>query len=79
MTPTADEIRVSVDTIDLALTALIRFAEDGNEAHWNRATGLLQDACEAIGYDFRPLSVAPVRTPEAIYDDAAYARGRGGV
>jgi hypothetical protein len=39
----------------------------------------LQDACEAIGYDFRPLSVDPIRTPEAIYDDAAYARGRGGV
>jgi hypothetical protein len=79
MTPTPDEIRVSVDTIDLALSALIRFAEDGEIRHWYRATGLLQDAAEAIGYDFRPLPTEPVRTAEAIYDDAAYARGRGGV
>jgi len=39
-------------------------------------------AVEALGYTLAPVApdpVPPVRTPEAIYDDAAYARGRGGV
>jgi hypothetical protein len=77
MTPTPDDIRVSVDTIDLALSALIRFAEDGEIRHWYRATGLLQDAAEAIGYDFRPLPTEPVRTAEAIYTGWEYAASRG--
>jgi hypothetical protein len=77
MTPTPDDIRVSVDTIDLALSALIRFAEDGEIRHWYRATGLLQDACEAIGYDFRPLPTQPPATAEQLFTEWDFASSRG--
>jgi hypothetical protein len=46
---------------------------------WDKAFGYLQDGLAELGLDLVPLKSAPPRTPEAIYDDAAYARGRGGV
>jgi len=49
------------------------------DADWNKVIGLLQDGLAELGLDLVPLKAHPIRTPEAIYDDAAYARGRGGV
>ena len=67
MTPNQDDIRRACDMLDLATAALVRLAEDDGERHWHRATGLLQDACEALGYDFRPLPKAPPATAESLY------------
>jgi len=50
-----------------------------DDATWHKITGYLQDGLAELGLDLVPLKSAPPRTPEAIYDDAAYARGRGGV
>jgi hypothetical protein len=66
MTPTTDDIRRACDMLDLANAALVRLA-DGDDRAWNRATGLLQDACEALGYDFRPFPKAAPATAEALY------------
>ena len=77
MTPTTDDIRRACDMLDLAQMELIRFIEADGERHWHRATGLLQDACEALGYDFRPFPKAAPATADSLYDDAAYAAGRG--
>jgi hypothetical protein len=67
MTPTTEDIRRACDMLDLANAALIRFIEADGERHWHRATGLLQDACEALGYDFRPFPKAAPATAEALY------------
>ena len=56
----------------------MRYRPD-KDANWNLVTGLLQDGLAELGFDLVPLKPHPIRTPEAIYDDAAYARGRGGV
>jgi hypothetical protein len=77
MIPSPDDIRRADDALQLASTALIRFAEDGDERHWNRATGLLQDACEAIGYEFRPLPTQPPATAEQLFTEWDFASSRG--
>jgi hypothetical protein len=55
------------------------FCCDDKDTHWHKTLGHLQDGLAELGLDLVPLKSAPPRTPEVIYDDAAYARGRGGV
>lgn len=51
--------------------------EDDAEAQWQAALGHLQDCAAAMGFDIVQVRSQPARTAESLYDDAAYAAGRG--
>jgi hypothetical protein len=46
---------------------------------WYRAVGYLQDGLAELGFDLVPLKQQPTATADAIFDDAAFNYGRGGV
>jgi hypothetical protein len=43
------------------------------------AIGYLQDGLAELGFDLVPLKQQPTATADAIFDDAAFNYGRGGV
>jgi hypothetical protein len=55
-------------------------AERTGDKHYTRlALGDLQDGLAVLGFDLVPLQQQPTATADAIFDDAAFNYGRGGV
>ena len=82
MNPITSEILAKVSTgatqavsIDDAI-AIVRMVRNGDLIHVDAIPAWIAAQEQAI---LRDEMVDAFRTPEAIYDDAAYARGRGGV
>jgi hypothetical protein len=82
MNPVTSELLAKVSkgatqsvSIDDAI-AIVRMVRNGDLVHVDAIPAWLEAQEQAI---LRDEMVDAFRTPEAIYDDAAYARGRGGV
>ena len=73
--PTPEQAKRAAEFMFKAEWALAQIANGGGS--WDRTTGHLQDALAELGFDLRPLRKPAPATAEALFDDAAYARGRG--
>jgi hypothetical protein len=62
---------------DQIYTLTLSQPEDFKAAYWDSATGHLQDALAELGFDLVPLKPPAPATADSLYDDAAYAAGRG--
>ncbi len=60
---TADKVATAAKGLEDVISHLARLADHGDiatqTAHWNRATGLLQDVCDVLGFDLEPRKDTP--------------------